>query len=186
METQDAQETERLDISPSLVQAYLLNVGKAILLVAALIGAFYFVQYIVGENPFISIFETLGLPLVWVMRIVVACIAAYLVLIIFSTLSLTSYELVFEGDSLTYSYGSFFKVTKSTPVANIVRVNFKEYHPLKIGDIVVGFTGTEEKTLTVQFVSDARQRCELINKIIMIRMERLEQVGEIKMEKEVL
>ncbi|MBU2560853.1 MAG: PH domain-containing protein [Nanoarchaeota archaeon] len=169
METQDTQDIERLDISPSLIEAYLINIGKAILLIAALIGAFYFVQYLVGENPFISIFETLGLPWVWVTRIVVACIAVYLVLIIFSTLSLTSYELIFEGDTLTYSYGSFFKVTKSTPIANIVRVNFKEYNPLKLGDIVVEFTGTEVKELKVQYVSDAKRKCEWINKLISLK-----------------
>ncbi|MBW2971932.1 hypothetical protein KY359_02750, partial [Candidatus Woesearchaeota archaeon] len=57
-----AQGVERLDISSSLVNAYVINVGKALLLIGALIGAFYLVIFIVGENPFAGILETIGIP----------------------------------------------------------------------------------------------------------------------------
>jgi hypothetical protein len=163
------EEIERLEVSSSLMTAYLINMGKAIIFVAGLIGAFYLVLYITDTNPFIGMFETIGIPIVWATRVAIACIGIFLALAFFDTLALTSYRLVFEEDALSYSYGGFFKTTKSTPIANIVRVNFKEYKPLKLGDIIVEFTGTEEQILKVKYVSHAKEQCELVNKLISLK-----------------
>jgi hypothetical protein len=58
-----------------------------------------------------------------------------------------------------------------------VRVNFKPYSPARLGDIIVELTGTEEKTLTVPYVSKAEARCGLINKLISLK--KSEQAEEI-------
>ena len=163
------EDVEKLEILPSLIKAYIINMGKTLLLVAALAGAVYLVQYIVGTNPFEEMFSALGIPMVWVMRSIMAIIAILLILTFFSTLSLTSYSLLFEAGSLKYSYGSFFKVTRSTPISNVIRVNFKEYFPFRIGDIVLELSGTEDRTLRIRYVSDVRHKAELINRLISLR-----------------
>jgi len=177
MKEENLEEIQRLEISSDLVKAYLINMTKSLIFIAALVGVFYFVIYILGENPFVDAFNTLGIPLVWGKWAFIAFAALFLVSALLNTLSLTSYGLVFEADNLKYSYGGFFKATKSTPIANIIRVNFKEYKPLQLGDIVVDFTGTEEKTLRVQYVSNAKHQCELINKLM--NLKKSEQVEEI-------
>lgn len=163
---QDISDLQRLVVSPNLMKAYLLNLLKAVIFIAGTIGAFYFIILIAGENPFIEIFETIGIPFLWVKWALTGFFALFFILIIFNTLSLTSYELIFEGDTLTYSYGSFFKVTKSTEIANTIRVNYKEYKPMKIGDIIVGFTDTDKKDIVVQYVDKVKEQCDIINKII--------------------
>ena len=166
MEQQNLEDMKRLDVSSNLIVAYLINMGKALLLIAGLVGVFYLVQYLMGVNPFVDILDTVGIPLVWATRTAIACMGIFLFLIFLDTLSLTSYELVFEEDSLSYSYGSLFKRTKTTPTASIVRVNFKEYSPFKLGDILVEFTDTEERDLKIRYVSEAKQQCDLINKLM--------------------
>ncbi len=161
-----ASQEERIVVSPSLISAYLLNMGKAVFFIAALVGAFYLVQHLAGSNPFAEAFGFFGIPLLWGFRAFVVLSGLMLVLAFFSTLSLTSYELVFDGNNLAYSYGSFFKITRSTPVTNIIRVNFREYSPSSLGDITVELTGTEEKEIKVQFVSKAKEKCERINSLI--------------------
>jgi hypothetical protein len=166
---QKTEEMEKLDIYPNLMAAYAINLGKALVFVAALVGAFYFVEYIVGTNPFIDILDTLGIPLVWANRAIIVAIGIYFALTFFDTLSLTSYELIFEGDTLSYSYGSFIKVMKSTKMSNMIRANFNEYKPLKLGEMTVELTGTEEKVLKVRFVGSVREKCGLVNKLIELK-----------------
>lgn len=156
----------KIFVSPSLVSAYLINIGKAVFFIAAIIGAFYLVQYLVGVNPFLDIVEFIGIPMVWLERAAYALIAIFFISAFFSTLSLTSYELIFDGNTLNYSYGSFIKVSRSTQVSNIIRVNFKEYSPLTIGDLNLELTGTEDKALKLQFVSDVKTQAEMINSLI--------------------
>lgn len=164
------EDIEKLEIRPDLVKAYILNMGKAVLLVAALAGAVYLVQYLAGTDPFADIFSTLGIPVVWAGRAVIAIIAVFFILTFFGTLSLTSYSLVFEGDKLKYSYGSFFKVTRSTPISSVVRVNFREYGPLSLGDLYLELSGTQDSTLKVQYVSDVGYHAGLIHKLIGLKM----------------
>ncbi|MFC1741052.1 hypothetical protein ACFL3V_00765 [Nanoarchaeota archaeon] len=178
MEAKDTTDLERLDISSNLVAAYLINLAKACLLIAAMIGAFYLVQYILGENPFIDLFKTVDIPIVWAMRAVYGLIAAYLLVVIFSTLSLTSYELVFEGDTLKYSYGSIFKVENETKSANIIRTNYKEYSPFKLGEIEIEMTGTEKDKVVVKYVSEAKEQCGLINQLMTLK--KSEEMDEVK------
>jgi len=160
---------EKLDVSPNLIYAYLMNMSKSIILVAAVIGVFYFLEYVAGSNPFLTVFEILTIPIEWVMRGVIVCIAVYFALTFFDTLSLTSYELIFEGDLLSYSYGNFLKKTESTKIANITNVNFKEYAPFKIGEINVELTGTEEKDIKVRYVKSAKGKADLINKLVALK-----------------
>jgi hypothetical protein len=160
---------DRLTISSGLVQAYAINLGKIFIFLAALAAAYFAVLHFMGTDPFTQVFEDAGLPIIWVSRGIIAGIAILLVLAIFDTLSLTSYSLVFQGDTLSYSYGSFIKVTKSTPISNIIRVNFREYAPLKIGDLIVELTGTEEKNIKVQYVTDVKSNCELVNKLVKLK-----------------
>jgi hypothetical protein len=104
--------------------------------------------------------------MVWLTRAAYVLIALFFLGAIFSTLSLTSYEVIFDGDTLNYSYGSFLKVSRSTPISNIMRVNFKEYSPLNIGELTLELTGTEDKSLKVQFVGDVKYTCEKINGLV--------------------
>jgi len=174
----DLRSIKKLDISPNLVKAYLINLTKTSLLVGALAGSFYLVQFLAGENPLTSILDEVGVPMIWVTRAALVAVGILLVLTIFDTLTLTSYELVFEGDSLKYSYGNFVKVTKETDIANTIRVNYKEYDPFKLGEIIVGFTDTEQPTLRVEYVDNVKYKCELVNKLISLK--RAEQVQEIE------
>lgn len=166
MEHPPLDDIEKIEIAPDLIKAYIINMGKAIIFVAAIAGAVYLVQYLAGTNPFVDIFNTLGIPMVWVTRAIIAIIAIFFIITFFSTLSLTSYSLVFEADTLKYSYGSFFKVTRSTPISSVIQVNFKEYSPAKLGDIILELSGTEEKTLKVEYVPDAGYQAGLINRLI--------------------
>lgn len=163
------EQIQRLEISSSLVKAYMINMGKAFFFVVAMAASIYLIQYYAGADMFKDAFDTIGLPIVWLTRAVVAFIGIFFLITIFSVVSLTSYSLIFEGDNLTYTFGSFFKVTKSTPIANIVRVNYVEYYPWKLGDIIVELTGTEEKSLKVQYVSNSKFQCELVNKLINLK-----------------
>ena len=163
------EQIHRLEISSSLVKAYLINMGKAFFFVAAMAGSIYLFQYYAGADMFKDAFDTIGIPIVWLSRAVIAFIGIFFLITLFSVLSLTSFSLVFEGDNLTYSFGSFFKVTKSTPISNIIRVNYIEYYPWKMGDIVVEMTGTEEKNLQIQYVTNAKFQCELVNKLINLK-----------------
>jgi predicted PurR-regulated permease PerM len=157
---------DRLVVSSALVKAYVINMGKSILFVAALAGIYFTALYFLGFNPVLDALEKIGVSAAWAIRGVIAIIAAYFIIIIFSVSSLASFELVFEGDNLTYSYGSFFKTTKTTSITNIIRVNYKLYSPMKIGDLVLELTGTDDKTLVVQYISRAKENCEIINKLI--------------------
>ncbi len=159
-------QAEKIFISPNLVAAYIINIGKAVLFIAAVIGAFYFVQYLVGSNPFVEIIEFIGIPMVWLERAAYALIALFFLSAFFSTLSLTSYELIFDGNNLNYSYGSFIKVSRSTQVSNIIRVNFKEYSPLSLGELTLELSGTEDKSLKLQFVGKVKENADLINNLI--------------------
>ncbi len=160
---------KRLEVSSSLVKAYLINMGKSFAFIGSLMGSFYLTKYFLGSNPFEDVFSTIGIPMDWVVYAILGFFALLLVITIFNTIALTSYSLVFEGDALTYSYGSFFKITKSTEIVNIIRVNFVEYRPFRVGDVVVEFTDTEERTLKVQYVSDAKEQCDLISKLITLK-----------------
>jgi hypothetical protein len=169
MEEQDLAEIEKIDISPSLMVAYLINIGKALIFMAVLAGAYSFVNYFAGTNLFLDTLNDIGIPLVWATRAAIIFFGAFLALAFFLTLSLTSYEFIFEGDTLTYSYGSFFKTTRSTPIANIIRVNFHKYLLSGLGDIELELTGTEEKLIKVQYVRNAQNQCDLINKLINLK-----------------
>jgi len=172
-------EIKRIVITSSLVKAYLLNMGKAFLLIGALGGVVYALPFIVGANPFVEVFETIGIPVIWLTRSTIALIAAFLVTIFFTTLGMSSYKLVFEGDTLTYSYGSFIKVTKSTSISNIIGVNFYEYSPLKVGDLMIEFTDTREGILTIPYINKAKYQCDLINKLMTFkRIEREDEIRE--------
>ena len=157
---------EKIFISPSIVSAYLLNIGKAVFFIAALVGAFYLVQYLVGSNPFLDVIDFIGVPMVWLQRAAYALIALFFISAFFSTLSLTSYELIFDGNTLNYSYGSFIKVSRSTQVSNIIRVNFKEYSPLSLGEMTLELSGTEDKSLKLQFVGKVKDKTARINSLI--------------------
>ncbi|MFH1668524.1 MAG: hypothetical protein ABIA62_01205, partial [Candidatus Woesearchaeota archaeon] len=175
---QRLEDMKRLDISPDLIKAYLINLAKTCLLIGALAGSMYLVKYIAGENPLASILDDIGVPFIWVTRAAMAAIGLMLVLTIFNTLTLTSYELVFEGDRLKYSYGNFIKVTKETDIVNTIRVNYNEYSPLKLGEIIVGFTDTDQPNLRVQYVDDVKYQCDLVNKLI--NLKRAQQVQKIE------
>jgi len=157
---------EKLEVFPSLIKAYMSNMGKSIFFIAALVGSYYFVQHMLEANPIIDAFETLGIPVAWGLRAFIACSAIFLILAFFSTLSLTSYRLIFEGNQVTYSYGSFFKITRTTLISNIMRVNYKECSPFKTGEITLELTGTEDKTVTLQFISKAAETCSTINELV--------------------
>ena len=49
---------------------------------------------------------------------------------------------------------------------------------MKIGDLVLELTGTDDKTLVVQYISRAREKCELINKLISFK--KSQQMEELK------
>jgi hypothetical protein len=168
---------ETIRVSPSLINAYLIELSKALLIIGSVVGAYFLVRYLAGEDPFVGILDTLGIPVVWAIRALIALACLLLVAVFFSTLSLTSYSLFFEGDSLTYSYGSFFKATNTTKIANITSVNFKPHSVLKLGDVVVELSGTEVKSVTVQYVAKAKDVSELINKLVIFK--KSQQVEEI-------
>jgi hypothetical protein len=175
----DLKAIERIEISPSVISAYLLELSKAFLIIASVVGAYFLVIFLAGEDPFVGILETLGIPAMWAIRAFIALSCLLIVAVFFNALSLTSYSLFFEGDSITYSYGSFFKVTDTTKIANITSVNFKPHSPLKLGDIIVELSGTEVKSVTVQYVSNAKQQSELINKLIIFKKsQQVEEINE--------
>ena len=178
MEKKNLSDIERLEIRSDLVKAYLINMTKSTIFVAALIGVFYFVIYILGENPFVDAFHTMNIPLVYGRYAFISFIALFFISALFNTLSLTSFGLIFEGDTLIFSYGSLFRVTKSTPITNIIRVNYRKYALGKMGDIFVEFTGTQENRLRVQYVSDVEHKCNLVNKLISFK--KSEQAEEIR------
>jgi hypothetical protein len=86
--------------------------------------------------------------------------------VFFNTLSLSSYGAVFENGNLIYSYGHFFKITKNTPLTNVVSVNFKEYKPFKIGTLSIDLSGTDNKSMTIPYVSKVAEKCAAINGIV--------------------
>ena len=172
------EDIEKLEIRSDLVKAYLINMTKSIIFVAALIGVFYFVIYILGENPFVDAFRTMNIPLVYGKYAFICFAAIFFMSALFNTLSLTSFGLIFEGDTLVFSYGSLFRVTKSTPISNIIRVNYRKYMLGKMGDLFVEFTGTQENRLRVQYVSDVEHKCDLVNKLISLK--KSEQEEEIR------
>jgi hypothetical protein len=179
MKDADLRSVERLEIYSDLIKAYFINMGKAVIFIVFLFALFFALEYFSGTNPFLDMFDTLGIPLLWVTRAIMISIGFFLVISLLNTTALTSNGLVFQGDTLTYSYGSFFKVTKSTPISNITRVNYKKYGPLKLGDIMVEITGTEEALIKVQYVSDVKYKCELINKLANLKKaENSEEVRE--------
>lgn len=182
MADQDSESTGNIIVEPNLIRAYLINMGKAMLFVAAIAGAVFLVQYLAGTNPFADILKTLGIPIVWVTRAIIAIIAIFFIITFFSTLSLTTYSLEFGADELKYSYGSFFKVSKSTPLSNVLRVNFRKYPLSHMGDFLVELTGTEERTLKVEYVCDVERQCllanQLINRLINVKMSKQEDKDE--------
>lgn len=160
------QDMQRLVVRSNLVAAYMINMFKALLLVGGLIGAYFLVLHVLGENPFGGVLDIVNVPLVWVTRGIMFVLGIVFVAIIFNTLSLTSYELVFEGDSVRYSYGSVFKISRSTDITNIFRVNYQQYSMSRLGDIVVELTGTTDKKITVQYVGNVAGKAEIINKLV--------------------
>jgi len=179
MKAADLRNVEKMEIFSDLMKAYLINMGKAVIFIAFIFGLFFALEYFSGTNPFLDMFDTLGVPMLWVTRAIIISIGFFLILSFFNTTALTSNGLVFQGDTLTYSYGSFFKVTKSTPISNITKVNYRKYAPLKLGDIMVEITGTEETLIKVQYVSDVKNKCELINKLANLKKaENSEEVRE--------
>ena len=164
--TQSTTELDRIVISSALIKAYVINMGKSILFVAALAGIYFTALHFLGFNPVLDALEKVGVSAAWALKGTIAIIAAYFVIIIFSVSNLASFELIFEGDTLSYSYGALFKTTKTTRISNIIRVNYKRYSPMKIGDIVIELTGTDDKNLVVQYISRAKENCEIINKLV--------------------
>ncbi|MBW2967471.1 hypothetical protein KY362_03215 [Candidatus Woesearchaeota archaeon] len=176
-EVSEVPETEHLVVSPSLVKSYLVNTLKDVFLLGSLFAALYFVDMFVGREFFEDAFQTLGVPFVWTMYILIGLVVIVFGATFFSTLSLTSYELIFTGDKVKFSYGSFLKVTKETKIANIVRVNYKGYGYLGLGDILVELSGTEEKNMKVRYVSSAKDVCEQVNDLV--RMKKGEQAADV-------
>ena len=179
MKQQDLRSMDRLDVSSDMLKAYLINMGKAIFFIVFIFALFYLLKYFAVINPFIDMFNEFGIPLAQVLYAIYGAIVIFILISMMDVHALTSNSLVFEGDNLTYSYGSIFKMTKSTPIANITKVNYNEYTPFKLGDVVVEFTGTEEASIKVQYVSNVKYKCELMNKLMNLKKAELaEEVRE--------
>ncbi|MBW2965298.1 hypothetical protein KY363_07615, partial [Candidatus Woesearchaeota archaeon] len=159
--TENLQDIQRIVVRSNLVAAYMINMLKALLLVGGLIGAYFLVLRILGENPFEGVLDIVGIPFAWVTQGIMFVLGIVFVAIIFNTLSLTSFELVFEGDSVKYSYGSFFKISRSTDMTNVVRVNFQEYSMSRLGNLEVELTGSQDRKVIVQYVGKVSEKADM-------------------------
>ncbi len=160
---------QHIAVKSNLVAAYMLNMFKAILLIGGLIGAYFLILNLLGEDPINGVLDIIDIPFIWVTQGVAGIMALVFIGIIFNTLSLTSYQIIFDGNNVTYSYGNFFKVTRSADITNVLRVNFREYSPSRLGDISIELTGTGDRTIKVQYVGHAARQADIINNIISAR-----------------
>lgn len=160
------EQLDKLVVSSSLVKAYLINMSKSLILLGILVGAYFGIERILGFNPVLYGLDLIHVSPDLALKVVIGLVAGYLTLIIFDASKLASSELVFEGDFLTYSYGALIKTTKTIHITNIIRVNFKEYSLLKVGDLIIELTGTDDKTLIIQYVSHVERNCGIINELI--------------------
>jgi len=159
-------DSAKVDVYPDLISAYLINMGKALILVGGIVGMYFLAIRLLATNPFIDALNTIGVDPVWGMRGAFAAIGIYFFLVLMDTLSLTSYGLVFADNNLTFSYGNIFKVRKTVPFSAVLRVNFNAYSPFKFGDVLVELTGTEIKQVKVRYVANAAAVCQQINQMI--------------------
>ncbi len=175
---QSMEELDRLDISPNLVKAYLSDLTKTCLMICAISAGIYLGIYLAGEEVLTDMLARIGVPFVWLTWAAMVALGVLFVLTIFKTLQLTSYELLFEGKTLKYSYGNFVKVTKEADMTTTISVNYKEYSPFKLGELIVTFTDAGQPALRVQYVDDAKYQCDMVNKLINLR--RAQQVQKIE------
>ena len=158
-------ETE-ISITPSILKAYLVNMSKAVMFIAAIMGSHYAVVYLVGENPYPEILKTLGIPMDFALQFLVVCAGIFLVLIIFHSISIGVNSAKVKGKSLTYSYGILLKRSNEVAFTNIVKVNFNPYPLSKTGDLKIHLSGTAEDLILIPYVGKVEEKCVMINDLI--------------------
>ncbi len=149
-----------ISASPNLIKAYSANMIKVLFLFAFVIGAYFLAIQFVGQDYVFSMIEEVGVSISLIKSILIGIAAIILVLVIFDTSSLSSIYLGFNNDSLTYSHGNFFKVTKTFPISSIIRANYREYWPLKTGILELELSGTTLRSIKIPYVSDVMIICQ--------------------------
>jgi hypothetical protein len=145
-------------------RVYGVSLVKSVFIVGGLLLIGYLcVRFIAGFNPFAFLFETFGITKLYIFLGFMVIVIMYT---LFEASQIPSTNIVFEGNRLTYSGGTFLKSTKSIPLSKVTRVNFKKAAPFQFGDLTIELTGTEEKSLVVQYVADVEKKCSLINQLL--------------------
>ncbi|HII71277.1 TPA: PH domain-containing protein [Candidatus Woesearchaeota archaeon] len=166
---QSSQTSESVRISPDLMNAYAANLFKTFFLFGVVIGGYFIAKNFVGLEAITGMIDELGLPSIsldLITKVLAGLAGLILFVVILKTSSLATLSFVFKGNDLTYSYGGFFKVTKTVSVTDILEVDYKVYSPFKSGDIILRISGTDKKDMTIPFVADAGRRYDEVKRLI--------------------
>jgi len=154
-----------LFVSPSLIKAYAANLTKILFLFATVVGAYFIASGFVGQEYIVSMLKQVGVSLSLVKNISIGIASVILVLTIFDTTSLSSIGLSLRGRNFTFSHGNFFKSTQTFHLSSIIRVNYREYWPLKTGVLTLELSGTTLKKIEVPYASRVREVCRHIDRL---------------------
>lgn len=157
---------EKIVVEPNLILAYILHTLGDLIFLGAISGAYFGVIAFVSENIFLDALIEFNVPSEYALYgIIVFCILIFGATF-FKVMSLTSYSVVFQNDSCTYSYGTLLKRTETIPIVNIAKVNFDQYKFLKTGLLTFEFSGTSNRELVIKYVDNVEENCKLINKLV--------------------
>jgi hypothetical protein len=160
---------DKLVVSSNLLKAYLVHTLGDLAVIGTIYGAYYLVSKYGGLDLFSDMFDLVGIPMSWAFYAFIIFAALLFVVTFFKVMNLTSYSVIFEGDTMSFSYGSILKVSKTVPITNLARVNFDLYSISKTGDLTVSFSGTNERELKLSYIDDVAKTSEIILKILVAK-----------------
>lgn len=153
--TASGQESEEgFMVSPNMVLAYIVNMGKALFFVGVIAASFLMIPRVVEENPFNTVLETIGISQDLVVKLLVGVASVYLLVVFIDTLSESQNRVRFAGRKIVWFEGKFLRREVSAPQTGLTQVNFKKYLLGKAGDISIELSGTQTEKIEVSFVDD--------------------------------